>query len=71
MALQPSVQSEKKWRNKVNRIAKQEGKDPEEVEKRLLMEEAQRKEEEEARKKAESELNKDIQSKEPSKKQIH
>merc|ERR1712070_156395 len=52
---------QKKWRNKVNKIAKQEGKSFEEVEQRLLNEESLRKEEEEARKIEEQEKEKNAE----------
>ena len=52
---------QKKWRNKINRIAKAENISPEEVEKRLEQEEKLRQEEELEQKKAEAEQEKQAQ----------
>lgn len=52
---------QKKWRNKINRIAKAENISPEEVEKRLEQEEKTRQEEELEQKKAEEEQEKQAQ----------
>lgn len=45
----------KKWRAKINKLAKQEGKTPEEIEQRLLLEEEQKRLEEERLKKEQEE----------------